>query len=314
MKKYKFFTMAVLVVFVLVCMTGCGEEKQPELADGKFIKLSNTPMGEMSIIDIYTLNIEVHQDKTVIIYADDFDKWLGEGECPIVKTSITDDEINELKQLIADNDLYNMREDIGNKNVKDGDKKSLTLYTVNGGHTSGGMNPSNRKFLKIYDYLYELVREEVYSYKLDISDLQEDGASSMNNQGIRITDYLDNIVLTDEYIDEIRIASYSEQPQVIPDEDSASETDAFSNEDTEDEAEEKYCVAIVLNAEGTELMCNLTLGCEEKPGLYYLYLHGTYRNAISVGYNITDGIIYLNEAYTREQAEAEVQVLSETIK
>lgn len=283
MRNTKRIILSILIAFMCMCMIACTRDRQPELADGKFIKLSSATLGLAEDTELYTTNIEVYQDGTVVIYADNFDTWLSDEECPVTTTMITTEEVDELKRLIKEEDLYNLREDVGDKFTDDGSETCLTLFTVEGEHSSGGVNPSNRRYLRIYDYIYELVREETYTYKLSIAAMQEEGSYYLNNSGIMLTDNQDNVLIDYEKIDSFSMVAVDE---------------------------DNYNVVILLTPEGSEQINSFTVDCDKSPEILLLYLDGVYKEAISIDYNIIDGVIYFNETYTKEQAEAMVQELS----
>lgn len=290
----------LLMLLFVFSLTACGRRTQPELAEDVFIKLSTNSVGVMESYKMCTMNIEIHQNGTVRIYADGFYKWLSDEECPVCMTQITSEETDELKGLIAEYDLYNMREDVGNKDSMDGDKKYLTLYTVDGEHTVGGLNPSNRAFLKIFDYINALVREELYTYKLRVYEMQEQGCADMKRRGVKLTDNHDDIVLTGEMIDSYEILQAEAEDEL------STVLDAAYGEE-----QEYYVIAMHLNDEGTEIIAERTVGCNEKsPEVYYLYKDDTYVTTICVDYQIIDGVLYLSDIYSKEDAEALVGKIS----
>lgn len=310
MKRFMRLLPIFLFMFIL---TACGKSKQPELSDGAFIKLSTKPVGELEVYNFYTVNVEIYQDGAVKIYADDFKKWMGEEECPVSTTQVTQEEVEELKRLIEENNLYNMREDVGNKDSMDGDRKYLTLYTVDGEHVSGGLNPSNRAFNKIYDYINDIVREELYNYKLEISEIQEQGYIRWQNMGIDITNEQDNVVLSEDSIDRLETV-YIE----IAEEDEKQESGQQVSTDMEaslEDADGQYKVAVYLNEEGAAAIMEQTAGCSDKsPQIYYLYINDVYETTIYVDYQIVDGILYLSDTYTKEEADAIVEKISDILR
>ena len=71
----------LLIVLICLSLASCGKkEKGPDFADDMFVKLSYTPVDMRSEEYVYTMNVEVYQDSSVCIYADEFIKWYGENK------------------------------------------------------------------------------------------------------------------------------------------------------------------------------------------------------------------------------------------
>ena len=161
-KRAFYFFCACCLLFSLV---GCGKKEDTTLADGMFLMLSSTVKGEaVETYEMYTLHAEISDNGNVRIYADDFNRWVSSDPCPEETVQLSADTIQQIKDIIDEIDLYHMRRNIGSRDLKDGEYKELTLYTASGEHVSGGLNPSNREFLKLYDYVEDQIREVAVSY------------------------------------------------------------------------------------------------------------------------------------------------------
>lgn len=284
------------LMFFTLFFSGCKkEEKTQELAQGVFIKLSTETIGQMDSYKMCRYNIEVDQSGKVTFFADNFYEWLGDEPCPVVETRITTDELTELKRLIEENKIYNMREDIGNKDIKEGDNLQLTVYTNKGEHVTGGFNPSNRAFLTVYDYIMNCVREEFYSYKLQVMNIQSSSIIPTSERGIKIRDDNQAEFLNNNMIAGMSVVYVDEVGNVYP--------TGIDENATYPEDSNNFRVVIYFDDEGTMLINNKTMGLsEEVTETYYLYINGTYETTIFVDGNISDGQLMIVNSFTEDAA------------
>lgn len=294
------------LVFITLFLSGCKKENETqELAQGVFIKLSTETIGQMDSHKMCRYNIEVDQNGKVTFSADNFYEWLDEEPCPIVETSITSEEVTELKRLIEENKVYNMRSDIGNKDIEEGDKLQLTVYTDKGEHVTGGVNPSNRAFLTVYEYIINCVREEFYSYKLQVMNIQTSSIIPVSERGLKIRDENQAEFLNNNMIVGMAVVYVDELGNVYP---TGTEENASYPEDSYD-----FRVVIFFDDEGTKLINNETMGLsEEVTETYYLYINGKYETTIFVDSNITDGQLMLVNSFSEEAAYEYMQYLEES--
>ncbi len=194
---------------VLICLffTSCGiKSNAPEFADEMFVKLSYTPVDIRSEEYIYTMNIEIYQDMSACIYADDFIKWYGEDEPERVWITLSEQDIKDIKKCINDNKLYEIQRDVGNKDDIAGVRKSITVYTKDSEYSISGLSPSNKNFNAVYDLITDKVRTKVTNYTDGIEEIQKKGKA--DDVGIYITNETDSIVfgktdITDIYVEEL---------------------------------------------------------------------------------------------------------------
>ncbi len=276
---------------MLFLLSACGNQ-EAELADDIFLKVTSTAKGEgVETYEMYTLNLEIHQDGTVRCYADDFNRWLSTEECPEDTIKLTQEQIVQIQAYMDEVDLYHMRENIGNRDLKEGEYKSLTVYTTDGEHTSGGLNPSNQEFLKVYDYVENLTREMTYSYRAKIRDLQKKGLAYQQAKGITITDAQENEIVTTDSINDVYVTfgdAHERYEQTM--------TDAERKSDL-------YYVTIKLSDDMAEQMELDTAGCTpDLPEYYKLYENETYTLTFGIQQQIKNGELYVYE--TTDAAEA----------
>ena len=98
-----------------------------------------------------------------------------------------------------------MRRNIGSRDLKDGEYKELTLYTASGEHVSGGLNPSNREFLKLYDYVEDQIREVEYRYRTKIAEMQKKAISMEQNKNVYITDSQEETIVAQDEINDVYV-------------------------------------------------------------------------------------------------------------
>ena len=171
-----------------------------------FLMLSSTVKGEaVETYEMYTLHAEISDNGNVRIYADDFNRWVPSDPCPEETVQLSADTIQQIKDIIDEIDLYHMRRNIGSRDLKDGEYKELTLYTASGEHVSGGLNPSNREFLKLYDYVEDQIREVEYRYRTKIAEMQKKAISMEQNKNVYITDSQEETIVAQDEINDVYV-------------------------------------------------------------------------------------------------------------
>ena len=274
----------ISMVFVLSALCACGrQDAAPDFAgDGILVKLSATPKEIEEEPLTYTINIEVYNDGSLKIYADGFSKWYGDEEPKIAELNITRDEIDEIKQTILDEKLYNLHENVGNKDNISGIEKRLTIYTVEGTYSIYGISPSNVNFNRVYDLIYGLRRDELASYTSYVNDIQRRG--SANDIGIFILDSNDRVVFDNSDIKRISTENIG------------------TSSEYEDASE--YKVAIELTDENIERLYEMTEYADDVNYITLnLYLDNAVYMLLYIDAPVSDGKVYSNNSYTKADAE-----------
>lgn len=284
MKKH---FMLVLMLCLILVLGGCKEKKKEFVAgNNELIHLTSTPRGGVETYQIYTTNIMIYVDGTVKIYASDFVKWFGNDEIPQMEISLSKDDVEAIEQLIVDQDLYNLREDVGNKDGISGVVKHMTIYAADGTNTTGGISVSNRQFVRAYDRIETMVREELFIYTTEINKIQYDGYVLFNNRSVEITDREGNTIINHQAVNDV-------YPYI---------------EETEDG--NAYYTVIEFNQDGGEVLRDVTFwATSEKVVVLYLHLSGSFETNISITAPINDYKLYIPQ-----QSEEEANDLSERIK
>ncbi len=269
MKKY------VLISFMLCALLmlgGCGEKEKTFVAgENELIHLTSTPKGGVETYEIYTTNIMIYVDGTVKIYASDFVKWFGkDDEVPELTFSISPEEVEEIKQLIVDNNLYNLRKDVGNKDGISGTFKQMTIYAADGTNITGGISVSNRQFTKSYDRIEGIVREELFLYQTEIDDIQYKGYVVFTNRRVELMDRNGTCILNDETIN-----------------------DVYTYTEALDDAS-AYYVIVEFNQQGGELLRNISASAtRDDVVLLSLHLNGDYVTNINITGPLNDYKLYI---------------------
>lgn len=311
----------VLLVFILcismLALCGCGEEKLPEFNQDKLIEITSKPVGMTEDYMSYALHICIYNDCSVEIYADGFEKLYDDLELETRQFSISSAELEELKTLILKEQAYSMRESVGNRDLTKGTVKTFTVYGSFGVHKSGGLSPSNISFLTVYDFVYQLAREESIEYCRALDKKLSDGYNNRYNLGPRIHTASDDVIVTTDMIEVFQVVSYddisdatdSDADREDVTEEGIGETaygDITENPGTgvDDNTEnERFTVAIILNDTGTEALAEATKGINYTPENYALYNMDAFCAMITVNAPVNDGVLYLNIEYDADAVE-----------
>ena len=284
MKRY------ILMVFLLCCMLalgGCKDKKKEFVkGDNELIHLTSTPKGGVETYEIYTMNIMIYVDGRVRIYASDFVRWFGNEEIPEVTFTISQEDVETIEQLIVSEDLYNLRENVGNKDNISGVVKHMTIYSANGTNTTGGISVSNRQFVRAYDRIEAIVREQLFLYADAIDEIQYEGYTIYSNRSVKLLDREGDILLDHEYINDV----YSHSVEM------------------EDEA--LYYTVIEFNKYGGEVLRDISFyATEEDMVLLTLHINEVFETNIGISTPISD-----NKLYIQQDSEEAANQLSEKIK
>ncbi len=271
--QVKRYCTLVLILCLLLLLGGCKEkEKEFVPGDKELIHLTSTPKGGVETYQIYTTNIKIFVDGTVIIYASDFVRWLGDGDIPQTVFTITPDEVEQIKQIIVDGNLYNLREDVGNKDGIDGVIKKMTIYAESGTHTTGGISVSNRQFVRAYDAIENIVREELFIYTGEINATQLKGHEKFVNRSVEILDREGGPLLDHTYINDVYTF--------------VEELDDGNN----------YYTVIEFNTYGLDILKELTAwASDEETITVSIHVNGSFEKTVAITAPISDGKMYIQQ-------------------
>lgn len=291
------------VCCLIMSLAGCGKKEETTLADGVFLMLSSTAKGDaVETYEMYTLHAEISDNGNVRIYADNFNRWVPSDPCPEENIQLSMDTIQQIKDIIDDIDLYHMRRNIGSRDLKEGEYKELTLYTTQGEHTSGGLNPSNREFLKLYDYIEEQIREVEYRYRTKIADMQKIALAQEKNKNVYIADLQENQLVASDEINDIYVTCGNQHTR-------------YEETATADATEPmNYYVTFLLTDTGMNVLEMDTQGCTADNVMYYkIYQDNTYAFTFCVQEHIQTDEIYVYETMDAQEAVAKAKELRDSL-
>lgn len=299
-KRAFYFFCACCLLFSLV---GCGKKEDTTLGDGMFLMLSSTVKGEaVETYEMYTLHAEISDNGNVRIYADDFNRWVPSDPCPEETVQLSADTIQQIKDIIDDIDLYHMRRNIGSRDLKDGEYKELTLYTASGEHVSGGLNPSNREFLKLYDYVEDQIREVEYRYRTKIAEMQKKAISMEQNKNVYITDSQEETIVAQDEINDVYVTCGAQHTRY----------EETATADAEEPV--NYYVTFLLADAGAEALRADTKSCNEDNAMYYkVYQDNAYAFTFCVQEPVMTTEIYVYETMDAEEAVAKAKELRDSL-
>ena len=274
------------------CLTGCGKKENVKLAEDVFLTISSTAKGEgVETYEMYTLHADISQNGQVRIYADNFNRWISEDPGPEKNIQLSADVIQEIKDRIDESDLYHMRKNIGNRDLKEGEYKELTLYMTEGTHVSGGMNPSYREFRNIYDYIDDQLRETIYLYRAQIAQMQKQGLAAEKNKNIYITDMQEQTIVPKEDINDVYVTYGAKHERF----DADATPDALP--------ETNYYVTLLLADAGKDVMRKDTEQCmADNPSYYKIYQNNAYLFTFTVQEQVLTDELYIYETTDAESA------------
>ena len=278
MKKH---FLLILMLGLILVMGGCKDKNKEFVAgDKELIHLTSTPRGGVETYQIYTTNIMIYVDGTVKIYASDFVRWFGKEDIPELTVKLTPEEIQEIKDLIISEDLYNLRENVGNKDNIEGVIKHMTVYAADGSNTTGGISVSNRQFVRAYERIESMVREELYIYQAEIADVQYKGFVNYSNRNVQIMDREGFVILSQDNIENLEVVS-----------EKTVETETFY-------------VVLTFNEKGGDIIRDATMkATAEDPVVFSLSINGVFETNISVREALYEDKLYISRG-TEEEAEA----------
>ena len=282
----------ISISLLVGCLTGCGKKENVELAEDVFLTISSTAKGEgVETYEMYTLHADISQNGQVRIYADNFNRWISENPSPEKNIQLSADVIQEIKDRIDESDLYHMRKNIGNRDLKEGEYKELTLYTTDGTHVSGGMNPSYREFRNIYDYIDDQLRETIYLYRAQIAQMQKQGLAAEKNKNIYITDMQEQTIVPKEDINDVYVTYGAKHERF----DADATPDALP--------ETNYYVTLLLADAGKDVMRKDTEQCmADNPSYYKIYQNNAYLFTFTVQEQVLADELYIYETTDAESA------------
>ena len=299
----------IILIMIAAALAACGKKKAALVDTGKFIKISTTEVGEVETYKMYTVNVEITKSGNVRIYADDFNKWIPTSAVPEEVFNIDPEEVEELYDLVEKGGIMTLRDNVGNRDLKEGTKKYITVYTTEGEHVTGGMNPSNRTFTKVYDMAYELVRERLFNYISTIDKLQLDGIKIRESEKLSVVSKDKSVVIDNQRINDVYILTPDDE---YLDADSSEAMPVRGDTAWTGSEKDSYYVALLIDDETKySLMMKTDLVSEEFPDSYDLFMGDRILFTFHVDKQIATNAIYVAKTKNLEEAQAIADELSE---
>ena len=152
MKMKKIFVILILFL-ILSISSSCGMTKNVVRTGKGDLVIEYT--SEAIFTDGKNKNvnfIRLYDDKTISI---------GTNEKIKTKKDVASEEYQEIINYAFSSKFINLKEDLSDKSVLDGSKQYITLFFEDGtSKKTGGVNPTNKTFQKLYDMLIEAIERE----------------------------------------------------------------------------------------------------------------------------------------------------------
>lgn len=170
-----------LIVFITLFLSACGN-KIDFTSKGRFIQLQLYSASEGTLLDHFPQFITIYHDGTIEMYTENMLDRHGEVEletegAPVAKKTISNKEVDHLKQKLEDKNFLSLDEDLTDYHVMDGGGSRITVYMKDNEKIVGGNNVDNKKYNEIKDIIYAYVEDE---YK-DWYDETRDYLAELNN-------------------------------------------------------------------------------------------------------------------------------------
>lgn len=146
----------LLSTLLIVLKNRAEEQKKLEFGeDGLLAECRSSPLwdGGQGKWIFYDTVCQVYNDGKRMYFAENFQSGYM-VELPPVVTQLSEEEIDAIQKVIEDNEFMELPENMSNYMVSDGGKASITVYTANQSHVSGGNNPTGVEGEERYDAVY----------------------------------------------------------------------------------------------------------------------------------------------------------------
>ena len=142
----------IILLLLLICCA-CGVTKNI-IRSGKgdlvLEYTSSSAFGNASEKEVYF--IRLYDDKTIST---------GYNDTIKNKIDVSDDDYQKIIDYAFSSSFTNLKEDLTDGRVMDGSSNYITLFFEDGTSKKyGGLNPTNKKFVKLYEMLEGLLEEE----------------------------------------------------------------------------------------------------------------------------------------------------------
>ena len=158
MKKMRLIMLAIVSV---ILATGCGK-KVNYATDEPFIIVTSYSAGPEDVRNMFKRNVSVSEDGTLVLYTEPEEEIKLGDDAPMLEVELTKNEVAEIKNAIAKNKFWTMKENLSDYNIQDGGYLYVTVNLVEESKTVGGLNPNNERLNDISHHVRRLIPKEAY--------------------------------------------------------------------------------------------------------------------------------------------------------
>jgi len=174
----------ILVVFITIFLSACGS-KIDFVSKGPFIKLQLYSASEGTILDHFPRYITVDHEGEVEVFTENVIDRHGDVElategAPVLKKTISEKEVDQLKQTLEKNKFLSLPEDVTDYRAMDGSGSKITVYLKDDEKKVGGENSDNEEYNEIKKMIYTYVAEEyddwydeTRAYLAELNEIEE---------------------------------------------------------------------------------------------------------------------------------------------
>lgn len=148
-----------IYILLAILMTGCSKDLD-YATDKPFIIKSTSIAGPDTTKNFYPTIISLDMDGNVTLYSEPTKAIHMAEDRPMYETTISESELEQMKDLIEGNKFWKMKENISDYNSDDGSYSYMTVQLTNDSKTVGGLNTLNEQYLEIAAMLNSYVDED----------------------------------------------------------------------------------------------------------------------------------------------------------
>lgn len=156
MAKQNIFLYYLLLIW-FVLLIGCSSSYN-FATDGPFVTATISPGGPDDYRNLISKHVTIYDDGTLTLSHEKE----PETEAPILKTQLTNDEIEQLKALIIEEGFFRLDDDITTPS-EDGTYYSIDVSLTDRTKEVSGWNPDDEQFHLIHKHIFNLIDQEAQS-------------------------------------------------------------------------------------------------------------------------------------------------------
>lgn len=159
-----------LLFIMFITLGGCSTDLD-FATDDPFIVIKTVPIEANEYRYFYPRKTAVYDSGKVKKYTEETDTIKVGDDAPEVEQELSDEEVDELKEIIEKNKFFKLKKDLTDKSVMDGESVHVTVNLKDESKTVGGENPDDEGLDEIRDYTEELIEGDASKqWNEDIDD------------------------------------------------------------------------------------------------------------------------------------------------